>query len=202
MKAAGVDIKNIDIALDSYEDIFSDFDISPYTKRTLSEDFISELIKRVGVDHLQWPVDVYISIPKKNRNQDDEKIIIRRIKHYFSKMHIQVERDIQTYQERGIRYLLAGIFLVAVVFVMQEYYTVPVLLREVLTVASWFSIWSGISKIIDEPYHLNSKKKLYKTLSSANYIFVSEESITGMEHAPEVLPPNPLVRYEHEKPSN
>ena len=40
------DIKEISIAIDTWDDIFSDFDPRPFEVRALSEDFIAELKKR------------------------------------------------------------------------------------------------------------------------------------------------------------
>ena len=41
-------LSSVHIALDDYDDIFSDFDISPYNQRALSKDFLDELKTRVG----------------------------------------------------------------------------------------------------------------------------------------------------------
>lgn len=39
-------LNSIQIALDHYDDIFSDFDPSPFSQRMLSDDFLKEMQKR------------------------------------------------------------------------------------------------------------------------------------------------------------
>ena len=55
---------NLELWLDSYNDIYSDFDSRHYSKRRISEDFIQEL--RLGLKHKSTPgkgTIIHISIP-------------------------------------------------------------------------------------------------------------------------------------------
>ena len=68
-------LSSIHIALDDYDDIFSDFDISSYENRALSQDFLDELKARCDGKKLKDKIKLILSLPKKERNKKDEKVI-------------------------------------------------------------------------------------------------------------------------------
>lgn len=169
------DIKNIDIALDSYDDIFSDFDITPYAKRQLSEDFIIEMLRRVPAS-TDGPVKVVLSIPQAARDPQDEKVIQKRIRHVFSKKLQEIEGEIRTYQQKGLKYMLIGSVIILLTLVETDWLLLNTIFN-ILLVPGWFGIWTGLAKIFDEPADLIKAKKAYQTLSTAQYVFVSEEEV-------------------------
>jgi hypothetical protein len=76
------DVFEISIWLDSYNDIFSDFDSRPFSERTVSDDFLSE-VRKVCDEKSRDKIHLKLSVPEKMRNTDDEKIIIKRLHLYF-----------------------------------------------------------------------------------------------------------------------
>ncbi|MCX8206028.1 MAG: hypothetical protein N3H30_02245 [Candidatus Micrarchaeota archaeon] len=170
------DIKNIDIALDTYNDIFSDFDISPYSKRQLSEDFIIEMLRRVPTSSPGTPVKVVLSIPQGVRSPQDEKVIHKRIRHVFSKKLQEIEGEIRAYQQKGLKYMAVGAGIILLTLVETDWPVVNAIFN-ILLVPGWFGIWTGLSKIFDEPAELVKARKAYHALSTAQYVFVSEEDV-------------------------
>ncbi len=70
------DIKEISIAIDTWDDIFSDFDPRPLNIRALSEDFIAELKKRYRETRKgDFLVTIYAPISLKDA--ESEKAVIR-----------------------------------------------------------------------------------------------------------------------------
>jgi hypothetical protein len=56
-------LKTTQVALDNYDDIFSDFDYSDYSKRLLSYDFLKELRRRYE-ERKKGEYEITFSIPK------------------------------------------------------------------------------------------------------------------------------------------
>ncbi len=101
------DINAISIAIDTYDDIFSDFDPRDILDRDLSEDFINELSHR----HRQNPqgkLDVVIVAPKQIENPAVEKKIVSRLNKYFSQRYLRYKKSIDEIRIRGIVYILVG----------------------------------------------------------------------------------------------
>ena len=81
---------SISLALDDYEDIFSDFDPRPYSERMLSDDFLYEL-KRASLDKEESGLTLSLLMPKEKRNSGHEKVILERLKGHFRRHHRRLE---------------------------------------------------------------------------------------------------------------
>ena len=168
--------KDVDVALDNYDDIFSDFDISPYYKRLLSEDFVRELLKHA----IPGKKEIVLSIPRDARRPKQEPAIKKRIQAFFKERLNDINNRIYVHRKRGIKYIGAGIiFLILNYILANDSWIVPTLLTEIFLVAGWFGIWTGIGKIVDEPYEFLDLKRKYEVLSSVKYVFVEEESLSN-----------------------
>jgi hypothetical protein len=139
---------NISLILESYEDLFSDFDPRPYSEKALSEDFLAEC-KRASRDKGQEEIELRFLIPKKKRNLKDEKVIVERLKEHFRKHFIEKNREIKSYQKAGILWISLGIFIIITsVFVslnFESHFLETIL--KIFEVPSWFLIWEGLGKI-------------------------------------------------------
>ena len=76
----------ISILLNSYNDIFSAFDPSEYSERTLSDDFIIQA-KNFSKSKDGNKMSLKLLLPASARNEQDEKVITKRL-HAISKMLI------------------------------------------------------------------------------------------------------------------
>lgn len=76
--------KNISLILDSYDDIFSDFDPRPYSEKALSDDFLSEC-RKASRDKKDDEVELRLLVPAQKREINDETKIKRRLKDHFQK---------------------------------------------------------------------------------------------------------------------
>lgn len=178
-----VPMKNIDIALESYDDIFSDFDISTFAKRELSEDFIKELVKRTSIERDAKSFQFTLSIPASKRDHAIERIIHRRIKQHFIKRSEGLDADIKSYQHRGIKYIIAGSAIIILHIFLPNDIPLVEVFSNIILVAGWFGVWTGIAKILDDPISLIRQQKLFTHLATAHYQFVNEEDVIILRQA-------------------
>jgi hypothetical protein len=194
---APIPIKNIDVALESYDDIYSDFDISHYVKRELSEDFVKELIKRTSIERDTKSFQVTLSIPAARRDQAAERTIYRRIKQHFAKREENYGLEIRNYQQRGIKYIIAGSLIIILDLAIPKDLSLVNALLNILLVAGWFGVWTGIAKIFDEPATMMVQRKIYSNLASAHYVFVNEEDVMMLRQAESS---EALLKEQQQKP--
>lgn len=176
-------ISSIVIALDDYNDIFSDFDLSPYQQRLISDDFLKEIQKRY-VESKKGDIELKFSLPKKLRDPKLEGVIKKRLREYFNFQAKEVEEEIKKRRINGTIYIAVGFFLLAVEYGLAEGNFTEMLPRALgilLLPAGWFSMWTGLDLIIQIPEKLTEQKKLYKKFVKADYLFVSEEELEEME---------------------
>src|SRR4051812_46940136 len=72
----------LSIWLDTYDDIFSDFDPRPYSERALSDDFINEARKMVR-EKPTGTIELKLLMPSELRNNETENIIINSLHSHF-----------------------------------------------------------------------------------------------------------------------
>ena len=171
-------LREITIMLDTYDDIFSDFDPRPYQKRALSEDFLKEMQRRYLEDK-RGRFEVSFTIPAAERDIAAENLIKRRLREHFAFMSRR-EQDAITYiKRRGYAYIIVGaVVLLANVYslaVLNESNLFYQILSVILVPAGWYGMWTGIGKVVDEPSEAVNRKALSEKFEKANYIFLSAE---------------------------
>jgi len=169
----------IHMGLDSYDDIFSDFDPSPYHERLLSEDFIMEA-KRRYAETKKGGLELRFSLPAKLRSQKTETLIKRRLKQYFQMKVKDSEDDIKKSRGRGLMYFGAGfVVLLSVAFVpgVEALKGVAHFIEILLVPIGWFGMFDGVELLIESPRKFEKEINFNRRLSEAAYTFFSEEEL-------------------------
>lgn len=170
----------VNIALDTYDDIFSDFDPSPYSTRILSDDFLKEVQKKYS-ERQKGEFEVRFTIPNAQRNPKTEALIKKRIKDYFAQLLKNTEYELQKKRKKGLVYIAVGFTLLATQMYLSTFYDGTnyfIRLVEILLVpAGWYGMFEGIGNFFETPPSLENQYKFYKKLKNANYIFLSEEEV-------------------------
>jgi hypothetical protein len=172
------DMREITIQLDTYEDIFSDFDPRPYSQRELSEDFLKETQRRYLEDK-RGRFEIHFTIPSSERDVSEEALIKKRLREHFAVMVRREEEVIRNTKNRGYIYLFAGMAVllanVYALFELNEASVVYQLLSIILVPAGWYGMYAGMEKVIDAPFEAVNRKNVYEKFEHANYVFMSDE---------------------------
>src|SRR3989344_3774359 len=98
----------LSLKLEKYTDIFSSFDIRPYSKRALSVDFLDE-IKRTTSDGKDGEgVEIILNMPTQERNESHETVIKERLSAHFKRHHILVLKEKVRILKLGISMVVLG----------------------------------------------------------------------------------------------
>ena len=174
--------REIVLRLEHYDDIFSDFDMRPYSKRSLSVDFLSE-IKRATVDKDKSGIELVLFAPEKERNESHEVIIRERLDAHFKRHFDLLKAEKQSIVRRGA--VMATLGLICMVGAMLLVYRDPehTLLTSFMLIflepASWFLLWEGMDQIVFHSKNINPELDFYRKMSfSHGHIhFRSHESL-------------------------
>jgi hypothetical protein len=175
------------IAIDTYDDLFSDFDPSHYDTRILSEDFLHELHHRYS-ENKKGEFSIRISLPKALRSEKTESIVKRRFKDYFKKELKHLQKSEREKKYNGILRVIGGILLSALLIIFPELDTVPIL--TIFSVLIWYFLWSGFEHIFELSKHSEHRTRFFEKFIRAEFTFVSEEDLLQLmqklrESAPE-----------------
>ena len=162
-------LSEISLILDTYDDLFSDFDPRTLDKRSLSEDFLSD-IKRATKEKKSGVIELNFLIPLEQKKEEKEAMIRKRLHEHFRKHYELIQKEVQFVRTRGIIMVVVGVILsiLTAVFVYPHvdenvFMSIVLILIEP---AAWFTIWEGANKFFDgwkyESLDLEFYKKMVK----------------------------------------
>ncbi|HYG52289.1 MAG TPA: hypothetical protein VD905_15365, partial [Flavobacteriales bacterium] len=104
---------DISIWLDSYNDIFSDFDPRPYSQRTLSDDFLTQ-VRKVSHESEEKVNKLKLLLPADKREDKKEAVIAKRIHQHFKKHLHEHKKKYGATIRKGIFFTVGGMLLMLV----------------------------------------------------------------------------------------
>ncbi|MDO8554398.1 MAG: hypothetical protein Q7S22_06320 [Candidatus Micrarchaeota archaeon] len=187
-------LNSIQISLDEYDDIFSDFDPSPYAKRLLSEDFLKEIQRRY-IETDKGEIEIRFTLPAKLRDMKTEGLIKKRLNHYFLIKIKDMDNQLKKLKTMGITYFIVGFALLSLdIFIYDSQGLMTKLLSILLTPAGWYGMYTGLEHIFSHPSELVEKRSFYERFQKAKYVFISEEEL--VKHVEEVIKPTSAMTTE------
>lgn len=176
--AQGKTAHGIMIWLDSYDDIFSDFDSRAYDHRTLSDDFINE-IRKISLEDDAGINEFHLLIPREVRKEEPEAIITKRLQHYFRKTHQLLCTQIGSLQKKAILLLFFGIgflLLGGYISFLKPTHLLLHLLMITCEPAGWFLVWMGYDLFTNVVRRKKRELLFYKKTNNSDFIFLSLEN--------------------------
>jgi hypothetical protein len=158
------------IALDNYDDLFSDFDIRGYEERALSKDFLDELYVRLRRHWEKSDLDIVFLLPKALRSPRDEKLIIGRLRDFFVERKDHHANDDKKAKLKSLVYVAIGLGLSVAASLFARYVNFLPLFNDFLLIPSWFFVWSGFDCFLKRE-EFGRKKKYYLALSACGLAF-------------------------------
>ncbi len=167
---------NISLILDSYDDLFSDFDPRGYEERALSEDFLSEC-KRASRDKPEdsKELELRLLVPGNKRNEQIEETIKKRLHSHFTKHHHERQAEKRKIREEGALWILIGTLLTLIAsslldknksFIINIFFVI-------LEPAGWFSFWTGLDRLYSSREEKIPDLIFYKKMSKSKISFFS-----------------------------
>jgi hypothetical protein len=177
----------IAIALDTYDDIFSDFDIRGYGERALSRDFLDELRVRIKKAGTRSDLSIVLLIPRRRRKPGDEELITRRTRAFFAERGGHYAREDAKSKWRSALFVAIGLFLsLAANFFAERLAYLP-LFKDFLLIPAWFFVWSGLELFVRNRDEIVGKKEYYHALHGSRVEFRDIEDYRRTEGARESL---------------
>lgn len=164
---------NISLIIDTYDDIFSDFDPRDFNQRALSDDFLLEC-KRAARDKLTG-IELRIMVPKAIRNFKDESKIKKRLIDHFKHHYSLEEKEIKKIVWEGISWFALGTVCILGVSWLHTFESMNFglnLLATMLEPAGWFSFWEGLGKVFIVTKEKSENFEFYKKMADVEINFL------------------------------
>ncbi|MFA5992473.1 MAG: hypothetical protein WC796_02070 [Candidatus Pacearchaeota archaeon] len=163
---------NISLVLESYNDLFSDFDPRGYSERAISDDFLVEC-KRAARDK-DIGFELRLLVPKTKRDINDESKIKKRLKSHFQKHYFEKKKEVNKIRSGGLILTIFGmiLLLVATFIYEQERTLFFSFIIIVIEPAGWFTTWIGLEKLFLDPKEEKLESIFYRKMASVTINFI------------------------------
>jgi len=165
----------MDLWLDSYDDIYSDFDSRHYLKRRISEDFLLEL--RTEMKYKEQPAEeMVLLLPKERREEHAEQIIARSLTDFFSRQSFFYAGKCRAKRNKGFLLLGSGMAIILlnswISYQFRESFLV-ISLKVLLEPAGWFLLWAALDSLFYDLIELKKESSFFGYLSKMHIHFKS-----------------------------
>ena len=113
-------------------------------------------------------------LPASARNEQDEKVIIKRLHSHFKDAYHQVAVDVMKTKRKGIILTVIGIVLMVTAsylsFMQQEKYHVHFLIV-LFEPAGWFLLWAGLDHLVYQSKNTKKDFDFYSKMSKSEIKF-------------------------------
>ena len=168
-------MKELELWLDSYDDIYSDFDSRHYLKRRISEDFLHEL--RIEMKYKEHHAsDMVLLLPQDSRDQTAEKIIADSLSDFFTSQFRFHHDKCRKKMSNGILLFVLGVcvMLLNAWISYRSAESFPAIgLRVLLEPAGWFLVWTALDFLFYDFTGLRKERDFYEKLSEMHIHFKS-----------------------------
>jgi len=166
---------NVSLILDSYDDLFSDFDPRPYSDRALSEDFLLEC-RRATREKNSENIELRLLVPGKFRKKSDELMIEHRLKEHFYKHFVIQKKGMNKVWIEGLFWVFLGtIIMIAAtsVYRLSSDSFLFDLFFIISEPAGWFAFWEGLGKMFIESKKGLPDYEFYLKMNKLDISFLS-----------------------------
>ncbi len=166
----------ISLWLDSYDDVFSDFDPRPNSQRALSQDFLEESKRALRYTVLD-NYHLNLLIDEKLRDSEEEEIITKRLHEHFVKHYRMQKKERKKIIKKGISFIVIGVCLLFMAtYLLVNYGNTSYFLAFLLIVmepAGWFFAWEGLDLAIFYSKEQTQDYEFYKKMEKCEILFSS-----------------------------
>ena len=165
----------VSLALDDYEDLFSDFDPRAFSERMLSDDFLHEL-KRASLDKEAEGLALVLMLPKEKRSAGLEHVIKERLREHFKRHRRRLEEKARRERKTGLLMVALGIL-----FMFTATYSLffagrglwMTFIVVLLEPAGWFTFWEGLNLILFQAREATPDLGFYRKMAGAKISFTT-----------------------------
>lgn len=165
----------VGLSIDTYDDLFSDFDPRSYKERQLSEDFLAEL-RRFFFDKNPDSLDVVFLIPARMRKAATEAIIKRRLHIYFQKKNREAAASVRHARSRNLlKTAISVVLMVCTGYLATKAGQVlwMNIVKVIVEPASWFLFWTSLEQLLGTRRNLARELHYFHRLSECKIVFLS-----------------------------
>ena len=170
----------IEVSLDTYADIFNDWDHAPFRRKDIDPDLLSFLEDSMDDIPKKNDIDICFYLSDEIRNPKREQMIISWFRVYY-KLAVELEkRKIKAIVKQSVIYMLVSVVLLVSSYLGQGITGKGLLnymLTEIVIVGGWVFLWEAISLLTFERAKIRRQTQNHNRFMRAAIVFRYLQSI-------------------------
>ncbi|WP_448570292.1 hypothetical protein [Trichothermofontia sp.] len=169
----------IEVALDQYTDIFSEWDPAPFKRRDLDADLKLYLEESSAEIPFKYPIEICFTLPPERRNEAMEPSVRTGLQNGINFKLYLLRRELKVINTRTLRYVLAGLVTLVVARLLSEpaeQHLLTAVLDEGLFIGGWVFLWEAVSLFFFSNRDLYYQYRTYQRLQRAPVLFKAADS--------------------------
>jgi hypothetical protein len=191
-----LDDTGINIWIDKYSDVFSDFDTRPLAKRKLSNDFITEICKMVREEAGPQQVELNFNILDDQKDVEIENIIVGHLHtHFLNNQKVEKENMRRTSRKGymltslGFTIILLLAYVASIAKGIFFINSLPVLIEPL----AWFVTWTGLDHIFKNYAHDGEHVDINAKMLASRITFSCMGQVTETEQGTTAHKPRKVI---------
>lgn len=164
----------IEVSLDNYDEVYDDWDPSPFKRRDIEEEFNDFIVDSSEDIPFNFNIGIILYLPEAVKDPKKEIALLSAYKNFYSYILERLNKDILNLHKKTISYLGLSILLLSIGYFYStdnENLFLKVL-HEGVFVGGWVFLWEFFTNIFMTTRELYNEHKLYKRLYHAEIKFV------------------------------
>jgi len=165
---------SIEVSLDNYDDVYDDWDASPFKKRDIEVEFNDFVVNSSQDIPLNYDISIVLYLPEAKKDEQKEITLISAYRNYYAYALDRLNKKITILYKKTISYLLLSIFMLGIgyFFFRGTRTIVSNILHEGIFIGGWVFLWEFFTSIFITRRELQEEYKIFKRLYRADILFI------------------------------
>jgi len=164
----------LNLAINSFKDMYNTWDYSPHRKRDINEALIKYIEECSAEIPLKHRMSIHLYLPETEKDDDQEAGGAGALRNYFKYLLYKKEQERCRYFKNATWYGFSGFLLLTLAYFFQKSsghkYYLPIL-PEGLFIGGWVLFWEVFSIIFFRVREISGKIKEYGRLGKADIVY-------------------------------
>ena len=167
----------IEVSLDSYDDVYDDWDASPFKRRDIEDEFNDFILNSSQDIPLHFGISIVLYLPLSKKDQQKESALQSAYENYYAYAIDRLNKSKSNLYKKITFYFLLSVFLLSVAsfFFKGDNSVFIKVLHEGIFIGGWVFLWEFFTSIFIKSRDLNEEYKLYKRLYQSKIKFVYQD---------------------------
>ena len=171
----------IEVSLDDYNDVYDDWDPSPFKKRDIEDefnDFIVDSSEDIPINH---KIGIVLYLPESAKDPRKESALISAIHNFYEYAMERNHRSNVSINKKTLFYLVFSFFLLGIgyFFDVDQEIVLFRILHEGIFIGGWVFLWEFFTNIFITKRNIRNQYRLYKRLlhSEIRFVYINSPAI-------------------------